>query len=165
MITSKTGQDITRASDTMSAVTFRLLPHLCIYDSIKKGVMNVEDVIQYYLVNKALNMPREKQDAQVAHCASRYERSLRDIPLEELSEDYRIWSEGIEKKIIVYASLSKLEELVAEGYIHVRDVGINHLEPNTLTCVVLPPMNKENSPKWLKRLRTTNSLHSSHGGG
>ena len=122
------------------------------------------DVLQYFLVNKSLDMPREKQDAQVAHCASRYERSLRDVPYNELTEEYRIWSEGIEKKIIVYASLSKLEELVSEGHIHVRDVGINHLEPDTLTCVVLPPMRKEEAPKWLKRLRTTNSLHVLDGG-
>lgn len=123
----------------------------------------MKDIVQYYLVNKELNMPREKQDAQVAHCASRYERSLRTIPQDALSEEYILWSEGLEKKIIVYAKPSKLEELVLEGHIHVRDAGINHLEPNTLTCVVLPPMDKEYAPKWLKRLRNTNSLHGGDG--
>ena len=59
-------------------------------------------------------------------------------------------------KIILSFSQSKLEELEKLGYITIRDNGLTELEPNTLTCVTIGILDKDNIPdelKFVKRLR------------
>ena len=66
------------------------------------------------------------------------------------------YMQGSIKKIILSCSQSKLEELEKMGHITIRDNGLTELEPNTLTCVTIGILDKDNIPdelKFVKRLR------------
>lgn len=107
----------------------------------------MEEVVQYYIVNKELDMPAEKLAVQTAHAGARFER------LQDKGEWYEDWLENHEKKIMLRGKEKKLLELEEKGYISVRDLGLTVLEPNSLTVVVLPPMPKSVAEPVVKRLQ------------
>lgn len=106
----------------------------------------------YIIVNKDLNMSSEKMSAQVGHAVNILTYRLGKNNRELLEE----YMSGEIKKIVLYASQSKLEQLESEGYISVRDKGYTEIEPNSLTCVTIGILDGDNIPseyKWVKRLR------------
>lgn len=114
-----------------------------------------QEIQQYLIINKEINVSAGKLAVQTAHGSGRFERAVMkgiDLPLFDQIL-YEEWTEGNEKKIAVTGRLSLLEKLESEGWVCVRDNGLTEIEPNTLTVVVSPPMSKESVPKWLKRLQ------------
>ena len=95
-----------------------------------------KDLRMYILVNQDIKINKGKLAGQVGHAVSSmlYNQFKTTGKLLPIMEEYM---ENHQKKIILYCSQNKLEELEKEGYITIRDKGWTDLEPNTLTCVNL----------------------------
>jgi PTH2 family peptidyl-tRNA hydrolase len=104
-----------------------------------------EELIQYYIVNSELGMSGPKTSTQTAHgatmAAMKYYRH----------EVFRRWFGSGQKKIVLRGKLSQLEKFEADGYIAVRDNGHTEVPPNSLTCIVLPVMTREEAKAITKR--------------
>jgi len=106
----------------------------------------------YILVNEDIKIGKGKLAGQVGHAVAVYFYDS----FETLGQTIEEYMNNYQKKIILYASQSKLEELEKQGYIAIRDKGWTDLEPNTLTCVNVGIIDCDNFPKklnWLKNLR------------
>lgn len=116
---------------------------------------NEQHLRQYLIINKDISLSKGKLAVQTAHAAARFERAVAkgtDIPFFD-KRLYQEWADGLELKVACRAKLALLEKLEAEGWISVRDAGLNELEANTLTVVISPPMRKQEAPKWIQRLQ------------
>lgn len=114
-----------------------------------------KDLRMYILVNENVKINKGKLAGQVGHAVAimfynQWKASGKLLPvIEEYMNSYQ-------KKIILYSSQEKLEELEREGYITVRDKGWTDLEPNTLTCVNLGLIDHNHIPKeyeFIKELK------------
>ncbi|WP_368263252.1 aminoacyl-tRNA hydrolase [Clostridium disporicum] len=119
----------------------------------------------YILVNGDIKIGKGKLAGQVGHavCSYLYRNYIRSYDgnlinvtdeMQEFLDDYM----EVQKKIILKAPQSKLEELEEAGYITIRDKGLTQLEPNTLTCVCFGifDRDKDDMPEWLKELKLYN---------
>lgn len=108
-----------------------------------------DELIEYFIVNSELNMSPGKVAAQVAHVATiiAVENNIKRWDL------FHQWYESDQKKIILRGKQKDLEKLIEAGFYYIRDIGCNEVEPNSLTCVGLPPMLKSNAKKYMKRLQ------------
>lgn len=110
------------------------------------------DLKMYILVNKDIPINKGKLAGQVGHAvASYFYKNRNNEYFNSIIGQYM----KAQKKIVLYASQSLLEEL-EHKYITIRDNGITDLVPNTLTCVNIGIIDYDNFPedlKWLKRLR------------
>lgn len=118
----------------------------------------MEELIMYILVNKDLTMSSGKVSAQVAHSIVNYMEELFTSRASDYLV-YRTWKMGGQKKIVLQASQSLLEELEKNdkyGRLAIRDNGLTEIPPNSLTAICLGINTRENFyeelPK-LKRLR------------
>ena len=95
-----------------------------------------KDLRMCILVNQDIKMNKGELAGQVGHAVSSmlYNQFKVTSKLLSIMEEYM---ENYQKKIILYCSQDKLEELEKEGYITIRDKGWTDLEPNTITCVNL----------------------------
>lgn len=112
---------------------------------------NMEDeIVQYYVINKELNMSPGKIAAQVGHIATM-------IALEggrdELPEFHDWYINYDQKKIILKGKQKDLEKLIEQGFYYVRDLGLTEIEAGSLTVVGLYPMWKSEAQKYVKRLQ------------
>ena len=112
----------------------------------------MRDLKMYILVNKEIKISKAKLSGQTAHASNvlTYRMCKENNPL---IDEYM---QGSIKKIILSCSQSKLEELEKLGYVTIRDNGLTELKPNTLTCVTIRILDKDNIPdelKFVKRLR------------
>ena len=110
------------------------------------------DYRMYILVNEDVEIKKGKLAGQVGHAVASYFWKLMKNPEEKENELLNEYME-IQKKIILYAPQSKLEELEREGHITIRDKGFTQLEPNTLTCVNIGIYDVNEVPKWVKKLK------------
>jgi len=113
------------------------------------------DLRMYILVNEDIEINKGKLAGQVGHAVAVY---FYNYPFKVGDGNSTIdkYMTTYQKKIILYASQSKLEELEVKGYITIRDRGWTDLEPNTLTCVNMGIIDYDDFPKdlnWLKNLR------------
>ncbi|WP_249168775.1 aminoacyl-tRNA hydrolase [Alkaliphilus sp. B6464] len=96
------------------------------------------NLAMYILVNNDIKIGKGKLAGQVGHAVEvLYEKKFYD---EEILNHYR----KNRKKIILSCSQSKLEELEKEGYAAIRDLGLTQLESNTLTCINLGIVDRNN---------------------
>jgi len=117
---------------------------------IKLGGDNVnKDLRMYILVNRDVKINKGKLAGQVGHAVATYFYKYMGRK-KELIDGYM---NNYQKKIILFCSQSKLEELEKQGYIAIRDKGWTDLEPNTLTCVNLGIVDFNNIPKELEFIR------------
>ena len=108
-------------------------------DKFNEYILKTEeekDLRMCILVNQDIKINKGKLVGQVGHAVSSmlYNQFKITGKLLPIMEEYM---ENHQKKIILYCSQDKLEELEKEGYITIRDKGWTDLKPNTLTCVNL----------------------------
>lgn len=107
-----------------------------------------DEIVQYYVVNKELNMSPGKIAAQVAHVATHIALACGD-----LIQFYSWLDKYNQKKIILKGKQKDLERLIGQGFYYVRDLGLTEIEEGSLTVVGLPPMYKSEAQKYVKRLQ------------
>lgn len=121
------------------------------------------ELVQYYIVNSELNMSTGKIAGQIAHVATMIavdaiKNPYTDIFETDYTEEYLRFHEWYkqgkgQKKIILRAKQCKLEELVSLGFYHIRDNGLTEIEMDSLTCVGLGVMTREEAQPYIKRLQ------------
>jgi PTH2 family peptidyl-tRNA hydrolase len=123
----------------------------CQHGFIEEGInkLNENEIVEYFIVNSELNMSTGKIATQVGHVATiiAVEYSNSD------NEDFDKWYESDQKKIILRGKQKDLEKLIEQGFYYIRDIGCNEVQPNSLTCVGLPPMPRSEAKKYIKRLQ------------
>jgi PTH2 family peptidyl-tRNA hydrolase len=114
------------------------------------------ELVQYFVVNKELNMSSGKIAAQVAHVAaliSDYCSKREDSGVDEV-QYYRQWIESKNRKIIILAGKEKaLLKLIDQGWLFNRDNGLTEVPAGSLTCVGYFPMPKYQMKQTVKRFQ------------
>lgn len=111
------------------------------------------EFVQYYIVNKELNMSKGKTAAQVAHGAT-----ISAIMLCEL-EYYKEWFTHDQKKVILQGSENEMYKILAnvmDSY-QVIDNGLTEIPEGSMTVVVMPPMERIQAQQYIKRLQLLKS--------
>jgi peptidyl-tRNA hydrolase len=108
----------------------------------------MDELVQYYIVNKDLGMSSRKIAAQVAHVATII--ASEECENSKFSEWYIIHNQ---KKIILGGHKKVLEKLVEQGFYYIKDNGLTEIPPNSLTCVGLGVMTREEAKPFIKRLQ------------
>ena len=113
--------------------------------------------VEYILVNKDLDMSVGKIAGQVAHVQTMIDYECFYGDLDEF-DNYEEWLENGQKKVILRAKESKLQQAIKLGGIPVRDHGLTEIPENSLTVVgFLPCLEKDNEEselrKFVKRLQ------------
>lgn len=106
----------------------------------------------YILVNEDIKITKGKLAGQVGHAIAVMFYNgwkTKSEPFPIVTE----YMENIQKKIVLNCSQSILEKLEYQGYITIRDKGFTELPPNTLTCVNLGILDKNNIPKELNFIK------------
>jgi PTH2 family peptidyl-tRNA hydrolase len=139
----------------------------------------MKDLVQYYIVDSELKMRKGKIAAQCAHGAVYFSSSLKFrlssfIPMkflnlmEDLSSNYHIennvlsmkrikeWGNGLNKKIVLKGNQDIMDKVMLfyPDSIEVIDEGLTDVEKGTRTVVVLPLIDKNKAPLWIKELKT-----------
>lgn len=109
----------------------------------------MDELVQYYVVNKELNMSKGKMSAQVAHGAT-----ISAVMLSE-QETFQKWYEKDQKKIILQGKEKDLHKILSNVTYSfmVTDNGLTEIPKGSKTVVVLPPMKKSEAQKYVKRLQ------------
>ncbi len=106
------------------------------------------EIVQYYIINKDLDMSKGKIAVSAAHVATTIASfHYYNDPI------FDIWFRLNQKKIALEGSQKDLEKLVDKGFYHVRDLGYKEVEKGSLTCVGLPPLYRKDAQKFVKRLQ------------
>ena len=126
------------------------------------------EIVEYLIVNKDLNMSIGKTCAQVAHAQKLIDSKYLDLMViwdwygfdvvdgfedSKVFKDYNEWSRGNQKKIILRAKESKMLKAIEMGAVEVRDNGLTEIPPNSLTVVGFMPQPKANLQEFTKRLQ------------
>lgn len=107
-----------------------------------------DEIIQYYVVNKEIQMSKGKTSAQVAHIATQIAVN------ENGTVAFDEWfSNGSQKKIILQGKEKDLLRLIDQGAYFIRDNGLTEIPPDTLTVVGLVPMKRIEAQPLIKRLQ------------
>lgn len=102
------------------------------------------EIVQYFVVNKELNMSAGKIGAQTAHAAtiSTIDLLSDSSVFPELRDDFILWYQTGMTKIVLRGRQKDLEKLAEKGYYYVHDSGRTEIASGSLTVVALPPMPK-----------------------
>jgi len=115
--------------------------------SQKFKIHDANELVQYYIVNKDLEMSKGKVAGQVAHCATM-------ITLKEHETDkFKEWYSNSQKKIILQAHEKDLLKLIDKGFYYIRDNGLTEIKEGSLTCVALGIMTRKEADQYVKRLQ------------
>lgn len=107
------------------------------------------ELVQYYIVNKDLNMSTGKIAAQCCHGSMLI--ALRD----QSDKKFQLWKSTAMRKVVLKGTLKeikKIKELIPNSIL-IIDNGYTEIEPNSETVLVLPVMTREESRKIVGRLR------------
>lgn len=107
----------------------------------------MEELVQYYVVNKEIEMSLEKFWVQIGHAATISAMKLHN------DERFLTWFHNNQVKILLGGKEKDLLRLIEQGFDSVRDLGRTEVAPNSLTVVVLPPMTREEAKVYTKRLQ------------
>ena len=121
----------------------------------------MEELVQYIIVNKDLEMSPGKIAAQVGHvctiCTYQYLTLGEDktwCQLKNVDKDkFNKWYKGDQKKIVLHAHQKELEKLVDAGFIYIHDNGLTEIPAGSLTVVSLGIMSKEEAKPLVKRFQ------------
>jgi len=126
---------------------------------IMERVVSTDELVQYYIVNKGLNMSAGKIAAQVAHVAVIIADDISSINYNygDSHQEVKRYNDWLlyynQKKIILGGHQKDLEKLVSQGFHYIKDNGLTEILPNSLTCVGLGVMNKSDAQQYIKRLQ------------
>ncbi|WP_166244348.1 aminoacyl-tRNA hydrolase [Paenibacillus turpanensis] len=113
---------------------------------------NESNLVQYYVVNRDLQMSDGKIAAQVAHAAVTV--TLHCLFQQEQNHDtFQAWLSSGQKKIVLGGSEEQVNELANAGYLSIRDAGHTEVPSGSLTVVALPPMEKEEAQRIVSGLK------------
>lgn len=112
----------------------------------------MDEVVQYIVVRKDLNMSKGKMAAQVAHA------SIATVYPYLWDAEVKTWLDRAFTKIILevknLAALEKLERMCIERHMVFKtivDNGRTEVEPNTPTCLGFKPYKKSQLGDFLKK--------------
>ena len=106
-----------------------------------------EETLEYFIVNSDVQMSPCKTAAQGAHVATLLAVELSGQPV------FDQWLANDQKKIVLRGKEKELLKLIDAGARFIRDNGLTEIPKNTLTCVGLPPMTREEAKPFVKRLQ------------
>ena len=116
--------------------------------------MNEDNIVEYILVNKELNMGVGKIAGQVAHVQTIIDNKIKDYPNPDALKWYKQWFEaGPQTKIILRAKEKDLLKAIEMGAVEVRDKGLTEIAPNSLTAVGFIPQPKSNLVSFTKKFQ------------
>lgn len=107
------------------------------------------ELIEYIIVNKDLEMSPGKIGAQVGHACT-------DCAVNECGKTlFDIWhSSGIQKKIVLGGHEKDLKKLVDKGvWYPIIDMGLTEIPANSLTCISLGVMTRKMAHPYIKRFQ------------
>ncbi len=106
--------------------------------------MTRRDLVQYFIVNKDLQMSKGKTAAQVAHAATLSTLTMmsEDSPFKNRQADFIEWVQTGMKKVVLKGKYTELEKLEKKGYFSIHDSGLTEIVKGSLTVTALPPMEK-----------------------
>lgn len=111
----------------------------------------------YILVNSDIKIAKGKLAGQVGHAVASYMYEImKKLRKGNGHSDFELISNYMyaQKKILLRCSEEKLLQLEGTGkYITIRDNGLTHLEPGTLTCVNLGIFNDDNRPEFIREMK------------
>jgi PTH2 family peptidyl-tRNA hydrolase len=99
------------------------------------------NLAMYILVNSDIKMSKGKVAGQVGHavCSYMYHKAPHEKDL------INIYMASNQTKVILSCSEFYLHEFEKQGFVTIRDAGKTELEPNTLTCVNIGIVDKDNN--------------------
>lgn len=113
-----------------------------------------EEIVQYFVVNKDLEMSPGKIAGQVARMSRNIALAYEEFPNLIEREWYKEWLNSPNNTIIVLkGSQNELLKLIDHGFSFVRDNGLTEIPAGSLTVVGLNPMPKSRAQTFVKRLR------------
>ncbi|WP_409254156.1 aminoacyl-tRNA hydrolase [Bacillus sp. SCS-153A] len=106
--------------------------------------MPESEIVQYFVINKELNMSAGKIGAQTAHAAtiSTIDILSENSTFAEFRDHFVQWYQTGMAKIELKGRQKDLEKLAQQGYYSIRDSGRTEIASGSLTVVALPPMPK-----------------------
>ena len=111
----------------------------------------MDEIVQYFVVNKDLGMSTGKTSAQVAHVATMI--AVHFAMIDTDNKDFWYWYNiDNQKKIILQGKQKDLDRL-SEHFFSIRDNGLTEIPKNSLTVIGLPPMKKSEAKQYIKRLQ------------
>ena len=109
---------------------------------------NQNELIQYFVVNKDLNMSLGKIAAQVAHVCMLI--ALRD----QDNIEFQQWKNSIMKKVILSGHEKDLKKLMALDFvIPIIDKGFTEIPPDSLTVIGFPIMTRIEANIYVRKFR------------
>ena len=121
-------------------------------------IPEADPVSMYIIVNADLQLSPAKLAVQVGHGVELYYQSLVILSDVDLALDpvWRLWIGSGSRKIVLKANPTQWNKIKEcdeiSGYL-VKDAGLTECEPNSETCIVLPPRRKSTIHKLIKRLQ------------
>jgi PTH2 family peptidyl-tRNA hydrolase len=124
-----------------------------------------DPIVQYYIVNKDLNMSAGKIGAQIAHGAAMFSFFISEdinnhdsgMPFELLPEEVQLtikWLASSFRKVVLSGNQKDFEKIKEQLPVFlVKDAGLTEVDPGSETVLVTYPMYKSKRPKLLTRLR------------
>lgn len=112
------------------------------------------DLVQYFVVNRDLNMSTGKIAAQVAHAAtlSTVEMMSNNSPFLSRQSDFVEWVQTGMKKVVLKGKQADLEKLESKGFFSIHDSGLTEIQKGSLTVVALPPMVRSEAKELIGHL-------------
>lgn len=112
-----------------------------------------DELIAYFIINKDLGMSAGKLATQVAHVATLIACIQPNLGDRNKVAAFSNWYGKDQKKVILEAHEKDLLKLVDKGFYYIRDNGLTEIPANSLTCVGLVVMTREEAAPFIKRLQ------------
>ena len=115
----------------------------------------MQELVQYFIINKDLKMSPGKVAAQVAHVATMITVDFLNEHASKTLEEKEIfnkWYHSNMKKVTLKANQLEMESFVQQGFYFIKDNGLTEIPKGSLTVVGLPPMNKQDAQRYVKKL-------------
>lgn len=119
---------------------------------------NPLELVQYLVINTDLEMPPGKISAQTGHAIDKVAHNMMWLGIGSHFSDeaylrYEQWHNGDAAKIVLRAHQKDLQKLADLGFVSVIDKGYTEIPKNSLTCVSLGVMTRQEALPYIKRFQ------------